>query len=107
MAKTKKLDPIPPGEILAEEFMRPNRISQKLVGGSALPFRITRRKMRADVAVSERAEQRVHQCMQANITVRMGNKTLAVRHPHAADPAGRGLWPAVHTQPEPDRAPRR
>jgi addiction module HigA family antidote len=28
MAKTKKLDPIPPGEILAEEFMKPNRISQ-------------------------------------------------------------------------------
>jgi addiction module HigA family antidote len=28
MAKTKKLDPIPPGEVLAEEFMKPNRISQ-------------------------------------------------------------------------------
>jgi antitoxin HigA-1 len=28
MAKTKKLSPIPPGEILAEEFMKPNRISQ-------------------------------------------------------------------------------
>jgi len=28
MAKTKKLSPIPPGEILAEEFMRPHRISQ-------------------------------------------------------------------------------
>jgi antitoxin HigA-1 len=28
MAKAKKLDPIPPGEILAEEFMKPNRISQ-------------------------------------------------------------------------------
>jgi antitoxin HigA-1 len=28
MAKTKKFDPIPPGEILAEEFMKPNRISQ-------------------------------------------------------------------------------
>ena len=28
MAKTKKLDPIPPGEILAEEFMAPNGISQ-------------------------------------------------------------------------------
>jgi len=28
MAKTKHLDPIPPGEILAEEFMRPNDISQ-------------------------------------------------------------------------------
>jgi antitoxin HigA-1 len=26
--RTKKLDPIPPGEILAEEFMKPNRISQ-------------------------------------------------------------------------------
>ena len=28
MAKTKRLDPIPPGEILAEEFMKPNGISQ-------------------------------------------------------------------------------
>jgi addiction module HigA family antidote len=28
MAKAKRLDPIPPGEILAEEFMKPNSISQ-------------------------------------------------------------------------------
>ena len=28
MAKIRHLDPIPPGEILAEEFMKPNRISQ-------------------------------------------------------------------------------
>ena len=28
MAKAKKLDPIPPGEILAEEFMKPYGISQ-------------------------------------------------------------------------------
>ena len=28
MAKTKRLDPIPPGEILAEEFMAPNNVSQ-------------------------------------------------------------------------------
>ena len=28
MAKTKRLDPIPPGEILLEEFMKPNAISQ-------------------------------------------------------------------------------
>ena len=28
MAKPKKLDPIAPGEILAEEFMKPHRISQ-------------------------------------------------------------------------------
>src|SRR4029077_12800768 len=28
MAKTKRLDPIPPGEILAEEFMKPNGLSQ-------------------------------------------------------------------------------
>jgi len=28
MTKTKKLDPIPPGEVLLEEFMRPNGISQ-------------------------------------------------------------------------------
>src|SRR6266849_2769756 len=28
MAKPKKLDPIPPGEILAEELMKPNGVSQ-------------------------------------------------------------------------------
>ena len=28
MAKIRKLDPIPPGEILLEEFMKPNGISQ-------------------------------------------------------------------------------
>lgn len=28
MAKTKRLPPIPPGEILAEEFMKPYKISQ-------------------------------------------------------------------------------
>jgi len=28
MAKPKKLDPIAPGEILSEEFMKPHRISQ-------------------------------------------------------------------------------
>ena len=28
MPKTKRLDPIPPGEILAEKFMKPNSISQ-------------------------------------------------------------------------------
>jgi len=28
MAKTKRLDPIPPGEILLEEFMRPHSVSQ-------------------------------------------------------------------------------
>jgi len=28
MGKTRMLDPIPPGEILAEEFMKPNGISQ-------------------------------------------------------------------------------
>ena len=28
MARTKRLPPIPPGEILAEEFMKPNGISQ-------------------------------------------------------------------------------
>jgi addiction module HigA family antidote len=28
MAGTRKLAPIPPGEILAEEFMKPHRVSQ-------------------------------------------------------------------------------
>ena len=72
--------------------MRPPRcgdaldgVFQELVGGGALPLRVARREVRADVAVGERAEDGVDQRMQADIAVGMGQKALGVRHAHAAD----------------------
>src|SRR5215211_6133742 len=62
-----------------------NGVFQKAVGGGALPLRIARREMRADITVGERAEDRIDQRMQAHIAVGMGEKTLAVQHAHAAD----------------------
>ena len=53
----------------------------------AAPFhlRVARRKMRADIAVRQRAENGVDQRMQADIAVGMGEKAFRVRHAHAAD----------------------
>ena len=53
----------------------------------AAPFhlRIAGRKVRADIAVGQRAEDGVDQRMQADIAVGMGEKAACVRHAHAAD----------------------
>ena len=53
----------------------------------AAPFhlRIARRKMRADIAVRQRAEDGVDQRMQADIAVGMREKALGVRHADAAE----------------------
>ncbi len=48
-------------------------------------FRIARREVRADVAVGQRTEDGVDQCMQADIAVGMSRKALRMRHAHAAD----------------------
>src|ERR1700722_14835275 len=61
------------------------RVFQEAVGGSALPLRIARREVRADIAVGQRAENRVDQRMQADIAVGMGEKAFRMRHAHAAD----------------------
>ena len=53
-----------------------DRVFQELVGGGALPFRVARRKMRADVAVGERAEDGVDQRMQADVAVGMGEEAF-------------------------------
>ena len=39
--------------------------------GGTLPLRIARRKMRADIAVADRAEERVGQRMQRHVGIRM------------------------------------
>src|SRR6202035_3924492 len=61
-----------------------DRVFQETVRRRALPCGLARRKMRADIAVGERAENGVDQRMQADIAVGMGEKASAVRH---ADPA--------------------
>src|SRR5665213_4391484 len=62
-----------------------DRVFQEAVGSSPLPFGIARRKMRTDIAVRQRAEDRIDQRMQADIAVGMRQKAVAVRHPDAAE----------------------
>ena len=62
-----------------------DRIFQEAVGRRALPLGIARRKVRADIAVGQRAEDGVDQRVQADIAVGMGEKASGVRHAHAAD----------------------
>src|SRR6202171_1464527 len=52
---------------------------------STPPFGITRRKMRADIAVRQRTENGVNQRMETDVAVGMGKKAAAVRHADAAD----------------------
>src|ERR1700682_2063861 len=58
---------------------------EEAVRCGALPFGITRRKMRADIAVRQRAENGVNQRMETDVAVGMGKKAVAVRHADAAD----------------------
>src|SRR6266550_1396730 len=62
-----------------------DRIFQELVRRRALPLGIGRRKMRADIAVRERAEDGVDQSVEADVTVGMREKAFGVRHADAAD----------------------
>src|ERR1700754_4218961 len=48
-----------------------DRVFQKLMRGGALPLRIAGRKMRADIAIGQRAEDRIDQRMQADIAIGM------------------------------------
>src|SRR5882762_2578232 len=58
-------------------------VFQELVRRGTLPLHVAGRKVRADVAVRQRAENGVHQRMQADIAVGMGEKAFAVQHAHA------------------------
>src|SRR5205085_8943774 len=53
-----------------------DRVFQEAVGGSALPFGIAGRKVRADIAIRQRAQNGVDQRMQADVTVGMGEQAL-------------------------------
>ena len=53
-----------------------DRESEEAVGGGAAPLRIARRKMHADVAVGERAEDGVGERMQHHVGVGMAGERL-------------------------------
>ena len=61
------------------------RVIQEAVGRGAFPLHVGRRKMRADIAVGQRAEDGVDQRMQADVAVGMGKEAAIVRHANAAD----------------------
>ena len=63
-----------------------DREGEEPVGGGAAPFLVARRKMHADVAVGERAEDRVGQRMQRDVGIGMAGKLAVVRNLHAAEP---------------------
>ena len=53
------------------------RKGQKAVGGGAFPLRVCRRKMHADIAIGERAEDGVGQRVQHDVGVGMAGERLA------------------------------
>src|SRR4051794_11082903 len=60
-------------------------VGEKFVGRGALPLHVAGWKVRADVAVRQRAEDGVDQRMQSDIAVGMGEKAACVRDADAAD----------------------
>src|SRR3954452_2060426 len=62
-----------------------DRISQEFVGCRALPLWIAWRKMRADIAICQRAQDCIYQRVEPDVPIRMREKTTAVRHADAAD----------------------
>ncbi len=66
-------------------FSRSTAKLQETVGGGAAPFRIARRKMRADIAVGERAENGIDQRMQHHVGVGMPGQPAVMGDAHAAE----------------------
>src|SRR3954452_2136291 len=62
-----------------------DRVSQEFIGCRAVPLWIAWRKMRADIAVCQRAQDCIYQRVKSDVPVRMREKTTAVRHADAAD----------------------
>ena len=79
------------GHALDREF-------QELVGRRAAPARIVGREMLADVAVGERAEDRVDQRMQRDVGVRMAGQPAVVRNLDAAEPDMIAVAEGVHVE---------
>ncbi len=86
-----------------------DRMDQELVRGGALPFRIGRREMIADVAVAQRPQNGVGQGVQTRVGVRMADQRLVMRDFHAAQPHRASRPPAVGVEAgaDPGLHPRR
>src|SRR6185369_9632695 len=94
----------------------PARLLDQLAGmveeqgrGSAAPLRIGRRKMVADVAGAQRAEDRVGQRVKDDVGVAMAGKALVMRDLDAAEPQfpARGEGMDVETEADPWHEQRR
>ena len=73
------------GDAAAARAHALDREGEEAIGGGAAPLRIARRKVHADVAVGERAQDGVDQRMQHHVGVGMPGQALRVRDAHAAE----------------------
>ena len=64
----------------------------------ALPVRVGGWEMRADIALGQRAVERVGQRVQPDIGVGMPREAALMRHPHAAQPDMIARAEAVHVE---------
>ena len=62
-----------------------DREGQETVGTRAAPLRVTGWKVHADVAVRERPQYGINQCVQHNIGIGMAVEPARVRDAHAAE----------------------
>ena len=72
------------GTALAAHQVR--RVPQELIRGRALPLRIVRWKMDADIARAQGTQKGVGQCVEPGIGVGMTDQRARVRNLHAAEP---------------------
>ena len=74
------------GDAAAASAHPVDREGQKFIRERAAPLRIARRKMRADIAFRECAQNGVDQRMQRNVGIRMPRQRSRMRNAHAAEP---------------------
>src|SRR5215213_10510042 len=70
----------------AARFHAIDRELQELVGRSSAPLLVARGKMHANVAVGERAEDRIRECMERDVGIRMTGELAFVCDLDAAEP---------------------
>ena len=75
------------------------RMFDEQVRRRALPLRIARREMAADIALAECAEDRIDHGMKRHVRIGMTGKAAIMRHPHAAQPQIAPGLEAVHVEP--------
>lgn len=71
-------------------------VFQEFVGGRTLPFVIARRKVRADIAIGQRAQDRIDQRVQADVAIGMRKEAAGVGHADAADHQMIAIAEGVH-----------